>query len=255
MTTPTPGTHRDTLLIIIAVLLGLLVLGGTVFGFYYLGRTQPTASKATSNTGGIPAATAQSASTDTSGGSTGDTSSGQSVQSLLDGLKGSGGTFDSSKVDSTLSSLLGSSGTNVATTLSLVSEDQVKKNNQSGKDAVKTYLITVTAIVSGSQTSTLSENAISQIFNGDTSALTSESQKNQAIATKLAAVATPNEAVTLQREYLTLFQTSVSVLNGEAAMLANGSVDYTVLGQAEGLVNLSKQVDTDTATLKQQFGL
>ena len=231
---------------IIAVLLVLIALGSTALGFYYLGISQGSNPK---DPTGLGSSTATNAIDST------ESNSGIDVNILLIGLRGSSGSFDSSKVKSTLTNLLGKSEGYEATDISLVDGDQVNKNNLSGADAVQTYLSTIADITQVSRATQISDSAIGLIINSDLYLLGKAAQTNLTVLTKLQAVETPIEARPLQRKYLTLFSSSVEVLDGERAMLDSGNINNTVLDKALSLIKLSEEIDSDTTALKQQLGL
>lgn len=240
---------RETLLIIIAVLLALILLVGTGFGFYYLGlKKGGTTGKSTP----ISGETADQNGISGEGSATADANK---VRQVLEGLKGGSGTYDPNTVESQLSELLSKEGGQYSTTISLVSESEVKTSSASGKDAINTYLNAVEKIIAGSQTTTISESALTGLFSGDTSALDAEITKNQKIYTDLKNVATPQETVTLQRKYLTLFKTSVEVMQAEKAMITGANMDYNSIAKAQGLISLSKEIDNEVKNLKSKYGI
>jgi hypothetical protein len=247
-------SRSDMLMIVISVLLALILLAGTGFGFYYLGSKKNDSGKTVTQSSTTPTSTSDS--TNASGTSTGTVADNSlEGQQLLDSLKGAGGSFDASKVESQLSNILGQQGGSYSTDIPLVAVSEVATTSNSGKDAIKTYLDAVNAKIQNSQTSTLSDSAMMNIFSGDTSSLDVEIAKNQKIYNDLKAITTPSEAVSIQQKYLSLFLASVNVMNAEKAMILGNNVDTSALAQAQGLINLSKQIDSDVTALKEKYGL
>lgn len=252
-------SRHDLLLIIIAILLSIIIIGGTALGFYYLGSKNNTNSSAnssvpsSSNTGSENQTNPSESNNVVSTGNSGTSS--DNTKQVLDSLKGDNGTYDVNKVESQLSGLLSQSGGNYSTQIELVPATEVKIVSTSGKDAVKTYLDTVNSKIQGAQTTNISESALSGLFSGDTSALNAEINKNTGIYNSLKVISTPSEASTIQRKYLTLFKTSVEVMQAEKSMVTGTSVDYAALAKAQGLVTLSKEIDSDVANIKAQYGL
>lgn len=242
------NSQHNVLLITIAVILALILLTGVGFGFYYLGTKKGTV------TSSNPSQTSTLGQDTSTAGTSGGSSSGE-AQKVLSGLKGSGGTYDANSVESQLSALLSQQGINGAPALTLVNENVVKTSDAQGASAIKAYLDGVSKIIQGNQTTTLSDSALSGLFSGDTSALDAEITKNQKIFTDLKNVTTPQEAVTLQRKYLTLFNTSVEVMQAEKSMITSMNIDYQTLAKAQSLINLSKEIDSDVVSLKAKYGL
>lgn len=243
---PEKMSKHELLLVVISILLALILLAGVGFGFYYLGSKKNNSSGKTTNP-------TQSSITDASGTSA--STDPNQVKQILDDLKGGSGTYDSSKIESQLSDLLSQGGGDYSTNVTLVSESEVKTSTASGKDAIKTYLDGVDNIIAGSQTTSISESALSGLFSGDTSALDAEIAKNQKIYTDLRNVSTPQEAVSIQIKYLSLFKTSVLVMQAEKAMITGSTMDYSSIAKAQGLISLSKEIDSAVAAMKSKYGL
>lgn len=258
-------SKHDILLIVIAVLLALILLTGVGFGFYYLGTKKGSIQSGAQNSAGqlsnnlIGGDGAQNGTgyqiPNYQSGSSGSNGGSSNIQSILEGLQGESGEYDPIKIESQLSGLLSGQNGQYNTTIPLVSASEVKTTSASGASAIQSYINAVNNAIQGSQTTSMSDSALSGLFSGDTSALDAEIAKNQAIYTKLRNIAAPAEAAFIHQEYLTLFKASVEVMQAEKAMITGSNVNYAALAQAQGLLSLSKKIDSEVASLKVKYNL
>lgn len=247
-------SKHDILLIVIAILLALILLTGVGFGFYYLGIKKGGGTPINGQNNVELNAADQTVSNfqSDSSGLGGDSSN---TQSILEGLRGEGGSYDPTKVESQLSGLLSGQGGQYSVTIPLVSINEVKISSASGVVAIQVYINAVNNAVQGSQSTSMSDSALSGLFSGDTSVLDAEIVKNQAIYTKLRDIAAPSEAVSIHQEHLTLFKASVEIMQAEKAMITGSGVNYAAIAQAQGLLNLSKKIDSEIVSLKLKYNL